>query len=161
MSGLSDESTLLRLAITEVLAHATQPLTSVQIGEAHAVRSLGLDMGNDRMAKTMHLMFKVQRKHTPLARIRVYGKGQTRYGWYNPEVVTPLESKHVEYAATDGPVNPIKSPPEFKFNPLEFVGGEAAALAEPPPAPAIKVPQGVKCITLSVGSVAIKIELTR
>lgn len=149
---LQDETILLREAIEQVLARAANPMTSVQISEAYEVNSLGL--GTRRVTGALGELYKRKRKLFPLARVAT-ASGHTQWEYYNPTVCPD-------------PLAVAKAPPK---PPIELTG-----LTEPPvrppamefkgipdvdPEPSINLPPEVQAVTISVGSITIRIDLTR
>lgn len=161
MREISDETTLLRDAIQEVLAGATAPMTSQELYESDPVRSLGVDP--NRVSRELKTLYELLVKPFPLKRVP-NSQGRCMWAYFNPKVVklayTPAEPPRP--APEQGPVNDVKSAePEFHFNPVEFLHPSPVAsatedVAEP------KVPEPtskVKSITVSVAGVSIKIDL--
>lgn len=159
MRELSDETTLLREAIGQTLAQATEPMTSGDVYDTPGVRSLGLSP--DRVSRELKTMHSRVDKPFPLKRIPHGGPGKSKWAYFNPDVVklayTPAEPPRA--APSQGPVNDDKSTPAFEFNPVEFVAPVASPATDTAEPPTPQPGSTVKSITVTVAGISIKIDL--
>lgn len=150
----SDETTLVRMVIKEVLDTATEPMTAAAIAQHPAVVSMGVS--RDKTSQELSAMYRLTtKKPFPLCRLPS-SSNLAQYEYYNPDVVKLAVGRR---ATDDTAVNDVNTQPEakpvqaaqFAFNPVEFQAEPANA--------AVSVPAGVKSITLTIGGVNIRIEL--
>lgn len=176
----SDTTIALRAAIKSVLDNAPGPLAAAEICAHPAVEAIGVSRADATLCVS-HL-FLLKSRGFPMMRAPI---GGNKFVYFNPEVVTPNDvvmakaeerpplgaSSHPVNAASQAPAGPMKSG-DFQFNPIHLeteltpapakrkTKAEADAVAPPVAVPApVHVPAGVKCITLTVAGVSIKIEL--
>lgn len=156
MREMSDETSLLRDAIGEVLSRATAPMSSVEIYDDAAVRTLGIT--TYRVSRELKALYKRQKQVFPLKRIP-HHTGKSKWAYFNPRVVklayTPAEPPRE--APAQGPVNGVK--PEFTFDPIDFAPPAVTAEIADQPEPAPEPRSTVKSITVSVSGISIKIDL--
>lgn len=155
---ISPKVSALRLAIRDVLAMATEPLTSPQIAGTLAVQQTGASIVE--VSNALYNLMRLKRKAFPLKRLANPGKGQAQWQYYNPTVIKPLSvaSKVVSAPPTRGEDATLENTkvPEFHFNPwLE----QPEPIRPGQPDEGVVVTQGVKAVTVTVGGVVIRIEL--
>lgn len=149
---LTDKGAYLREAIATIMSKAKEPLDCVEVASDAMVADL--EFSATQVSETLARMLNKREKPFPLKRIRAPGNKNTRWKYYNPEVVQVLEDKpRVKKTAAPEPppMPPAAPPPEFKFDPVP--------LAKELQQPTVEVPPGVKSITIKVGGVSIHVEL--
>lgn len=149
---LTDKGAYLRDAIATILAKAKEPLDAVEIAQHELIADVEYTASD--VSEVLARMNRKAKKPHPIKRIRVSGPKNTRWKYYNPDVVQPLEDRPRGKRATPpapDPVIPPAAPPEFQFDPVP--------LAQELQKPTVEVPPGVKSITVKVGGVSILIEL--
>ena len=154
---LKDETRVLREAITQVLMRATRPMTSSELASAAEVAATGIP--KHKAALCVAHMYRLK---SGLVLHRIDNDVPGKY--YVPSILPDKLLKGVPFSEEGtkrvaAPVNPVKSGPaakvfEFDADKFELQAVPAANVDVP-----VQVPAGVKCITLSVGGVSIKIEL--
>lgn len=154
------ETLVLRDTIPQILARANQPLSAAEIAATPEIAALGLS-GTVRLVSNaltgMH-------KHTAFPDIgRVFQPvpgTATKWGWYSkkrlPFVNGPSEvstkGKKPPRAKASKPAPTAASASEFQFNPIELQTAN--------PSPVVSLPSGAKSITIEVGGVSVRIDLT-
>lgn len=155
---LTEDTTLLRIAIEEALTNAKAPMTAVEVSQHPDVASLGLTTG--RVRAELRSLYVRKKKLFPIARIDHYGHGNTQFAYYHPGVVQPLATPDRPAKVND--VYPTPEPEKFEFNPVELEDlkptTESAPLAAPEESKAVATE--ARRITLEVAGVTIRIELT-
>lgn len=153
----SGETRILRAAITKVLMRATAPMPADEIARSPEVAATGLP--RHKASLCVAHMYRLKNTGPTLHRIEFDDTRPAKY--YLPGVLSASlmggkafdDGKSMATRKKPAPVNNVKpEPQEFTFNPVEL---EAATPIDVP----VSVPPGVKCITLTVGGVSIKIEL--
>lgn len=135
--AITSETMLLREAIKDALEHATEPLSSAQIAQHEDIVALGVS--TNRVSQELTSLFQRRRPLFPLSRV-VGGQGRPAYGYFIPRPESPPE---VNDGNSDFQFNPVE------FNPVEFAQDEQRVVLPT-----------AKQITLEVGGVVIRIELT-
>lgn len=157
-----DHTLLVRYGIAEALSSATQPMTLPQIAAHPAVASLGVS--NTLVSNTIVGMFKNrQLRHTIAKTIATGGERNTRWAYYDPRI-TAVAAKVA--AAAKPAEKPAEKPAivtgsacDFTFNPVEF----DTPPTHPPTQGAdasFEVPKNAKAVTISIGGVTVRIDLT-
>lgn len=153
--AMTEKTQLIRTALESVLMDATRPMGATELYQHPDIAALGVsdkDVSNQlfQISKVKDKPFQLRRVFLPAA-----GSSQ-KWGYYIQGVVPVVEDRRPEKPKPADPPAPVSGAPEdFTFNPVEF----APVCPEPGDAK-VTVPPGVKCITLTVGGVGIRIELT-
>lgn len=162
----SDKTVLLREALRTVLDKATAPMNAAEVNSYSEISRLGT-FPHETAIELAHLWAR-KKSLFPIARIA----GPKGYEYFNPEVVKlsypPLPKPGERVNSVKPPIPPVR--PEFEFNPVEFeaqaspahdpVDQVAETIDEPAEPANVVVPAGVKCITISVGGVTIRVEMS-
>lgn len=152
---MTEKNELLRTAIHVALLDAKQPMSSRDLANHPDVRVLGLDM--KAVSNQLYQLCEIKKKPFPIRRtFMTAASSPQKWGYYLGGVTPVIENAPPEKPKPADPPAPVSGAPEdFTFNPVEF------APVRPEPGDAkVTVPPGVKCITLTVGGVGIRIELT-
>lgn len=126
----SSERRLLRAAIEIALSEADQPITANEVALHPEVAAL--EQRAEQISQQLYLMYHSTRGYQQVGRVPYHGKGSSRWAYFDKSKPEKVNDVYSDPAVED-----------FQFNPVELAeAGEA------------------KAVTLTVGGVTIRIELS-